>query len=146
MQGGVGGSAAPGSQGHSSRGCSHPGSEGPVSHHIFVYPYIDLINTLAGLPCREELRASQHLAAKDSATEDAAIQAQRRRIEEREDADRAAVAEARRQLERDVRASQQAFMAQHAQQRWALHLTPCTLDPEHPCQAPSGQAWVLAVT
>ena len=67
---------------------------------------------------REELRASQHLTARDTAAEDAAIQAQRRRIEEREDADRAAVTEARRQLERDVRASQQAFMQHHAQQRY----------------------------
>ena len=71
---------------------------------------------------REELRASQHLTARDTAAEDAAIQAQRRRIEEREDADRAAVTEARRQLEKDVRASQQAFMQHHAQQRY-VHKT-----------------------
>ena len=68
------------------------------------------------------MKASRHLTARDTAAEDAAILGQRRRIEEKEDADRAAVAEARRQLQADVRASQLTLIQQHGQQRWGLQM------------------------
>ena len=54
----------------------------------------------------------------DTAAQDAAIEAERRRIEGKQDAQLATAAEARRRLQEDVRESQRSIMARHAQDRW----------------------------
>ena len=70
--------------------------------------------------CRAQLRASQNRALVDTAAQDAAIEAQRRAIESKQDASLSAAEVARRRLQDEVRESQRALMAQHAQQRCAV--------------------------